>query len=141
MFLSLSFYYTISILFSPGFYRNTTVGAGAWDWGAWIDTSKDGIVQGAAEEVDALTKKVVEHNSITSAMKTKVQVGSALNLDSSKVKTLNTEQIRWEYNYVIGTPLSDYATFLSKWKNNWGGNDLMAEAKTQFIDLGILAEV
>lgn len=122
------------------FYRNTTVGAGAWDWGAWLATTKDGIVQGNVAEVDDMTKKVVEHNSITAAMKTKVQVGSALNLDSSKVRTLNTEQIRWEYNYVVGTPLTDYDKFLNNWKNKWGGNDLMNEAKSQFIDLGILNE-
>ena len=78
--------------------------------------------------------------SKSAAMKTKVQVGSALNLDSSKVKTLNTEQIRWEYNYVVGTPLTDYDKFLNNWKNKWGGNDLMNEAKSQFIDLGILNE-
>ena len=123
------------------FYRNTTVGAGSWDWGAWIATSKDGIVQGNAETVDDLTMKVVEHNAITATMKTKVQIGSALNLDSSYVKTLNTEQIRWEYSYVTGAAnTSSYESFLSNWKAKWGGSTLLAEAKSQFIDLGLLIE-
>ena len=123
------------------FYRNTTEGAGAWDWGAWLATTKDGIVQGNTETVDALTVKVVEHNATTSAMKTKVQVGSALNLDSSVVKTLNTEQIRWEYGYVTGAAnTTSYSVFLNNWKTKWGGNQLIAEAKSQFIDLGILIE-
>ena len=121
------------------YYRATTEGAGAWDWGAWCDTTKDGIVQGGAETPDALTLKVVEHNETTAAMKTKVQVGSALNLDSGAVKTLNTEQIRWEYGYVTGAAnIASYSVFLNNWKTKWGGNTLLEEAKNQFIDLGIL---
>lgn len=101
------------------FYRNTTEGAGAYDWGAWMATSKDGIIQGNTATVDALARKQVEHNSITANMKSKVQIGGSLNLDASKVKELNTQQIRWEYNYVIGGSVDSYATFLTKWKTQW----------------------
>lgn len=124
---------------SNTYYRNTTVGAGAWDWGAWCATSKDGIVQGGTATVDALTIKVVEHNATTAAMKTKVQVGSALNLDSGLVKHLNSEQIHWEYAFVTSAAGTiSYDQFLAKWRNDWGGNTLLAEARQQFIDLGIL---
>lgn len=120
------------------FYRNTTVGAGSWDWGAWIATSKDGIVQGNKAEVDALTKKVVEHNSITASMKTKTQIGSSLNLDGSMIKALNTQQIRWEYNYVIGEKVMSYDNFVRQWKTAWGGDELMKEAERQFAKLGLI---
>ena len=120
------------------FYRNTSAGAGAYDWGAWIATTKDGVIQGTSATVDALTRKVVEHNSITTGMKSKVQIGGSLNLDSSKVKSLNTNQINFEYNYVMGTASDSYDSFLNKWKNSWGGNALLAEAKVQFMQFGLL---
>ncbi|WP_251614771.1 hypothetical protein [Pumilibacter muris] len=120
------------------FYRNTTQGAGAYDWGAWIATTKDGVIQGSTERVDAITKKVVEHNSITSKMKSKVQIGSSLNLDATKVKDLNTNQIRWEYGYVTGAKVDSYATFRNKWKTQWGGDELLEEAERQFKEFGIL---
>lgn len=120
------------------FYRNTTAGAGAWDWGAWLATSRDGIIQGNSHEVSAVTKKIIEHNYITSQMKMKTQVGSSLNLDSSLVKTLNVNQIHWEYNYVVGNKVDDYNIFLDKWKNVWGGDNILNLAKHQFIELGII---
>ncbi len=123
---------------SKSFYRNSTAGAGAYDWGAWIATTKDGVIQGNTEEVGVLTKKVVEHNSITSQMKSKVQIGSSLNLDSSLVKNLNTQQIYWEYNYVTGGSVDSYEKFLNNWKTQWKGDELLAAAKIQFTEFGLI---
>ena len=71
-------------------------------------------------------------------MKSKVQIGSSLNLDATKVKDLNTNQIRWEYGYVTGSKVDSYATFRNKWKTQWGGDELLEEAEKQFKEFGIL---
>ena len=123
----------------PEHYRNTSAGQGAWDWGAWFSNTGDGVIQGTSDIVDDITMKVYEHNMLTSIMAAQVQVGSSLNLDSSLVKTVQTMMENYSYKYVTGqnTGYDSYQSFVNAWKQK-GGDELLADAKEQFKNLGYI---
>lgn len=119
------------------YYRESVGGTGAWDWGAWFSNTNDGVVQGSSDTVTAVTQKVVEHNEKTAQMKTRAQIGAALNLNASTVTTITSKTEAFEYRYVTGQN-NDYDKFLSDWKNNWSGLALLEQARLQFIDYGLI---
>ena len=122
-------------------FRETKGGEGAWDWGAWFSQNTDGVISGNTAEVTAVTMKVIEHNLKTAAMETRVQEGSALKLDVQMVADITKMTAQFEYQYVTRATEESYSSFLSRWKKE-GKEDfglaLLAEAKVQFQELGIL---
>lgn len=121
------------------YYRESVGGTGAWDWGAWFSNTSDGVVQGSSDTVTAVTKKVVEHNVITAQMKTRAQIGAALNLNASTVNTITSKTEAFEFKYVTGKD-TDYNGFLEDWKNSWKGLQLLTQARDQFTELGLIKE-
>lgn len=119
------------------YYRESVGGTGAWDWGAWFSNTSDGVIQGSSDTVTAVTQKVVEHNEKTAQMKTRAQIGAALNLNTSAVTTITSRTETFEYRYVTGQD-TDYEKFLSDWMNSWKGLDLLEQARQQFIDYGLI---
>lgn len=121
-----------------GGYKDTSAGTGAWDWGAWISTTRDGVIQGNEESVSKITQKVIEHNERTALMKTYVEVGNSFVGYAELVQKLRNNQINYEYNYVTGEKVQTYEAFLVSWKTSWGGNTLLEEIEKQFRDYGLL---
>jgi len=121
------------------YYRESTAGAGAWDWGAWIATTHDGVIQGTSGTIDAISLKVIEHTEKTAGMKMKIQIGSALSeLDASRLAELKAKQINYEYNFVTGENVDSYDTFYTKWTTIWGGNELLTAVADEFRDYGLM---
>lgn len=125
------------------YYRESVGGTGAWDWGAWFSSTSDGVVQGSSDTVSDVTIKVVEHNLKTATMKTRAQIGAALNLNASAVKNITDKMQSFEYKYVKRQLNSsdferEYTSFVDKWRNEYKGDTLMLNAKEQFEELGLL---
>ena len=125
------------------YYRESVGGTGAWDWGAWFSSTSDGVVQGSSDTVSDVTIKVVEHNLKTATMKTRAQIGAALNLNASAVKNITDKMQSFEYKYVKRQLNSsdferEYTNFVDKWRNEYKGDTLMLNAKEQFEELGLL---
>lgn len=125
------------------YYRESVGGTGAWDWGAWFSSTSDGVVQGSSDTVSDVTIKVVEHNLKTATMKTRAQIGAALNLNASAVKNITDKMQSFEYKYVKRQLNSsdferEYTNFVDKWRNEYKGDALMLSAKQQFEELGLL---
>ena len=125
------------------YYRESVGGTGAWDWGAWFSSTSDGVVQGSSDTVSDVTIKVVEHNLKTATMKTRAQIGAALNLNASAVKNITDKMQSFEYKYVKRQLNSsdferEYTNFVDKWRNEYKGDTLMLSAKEQFEELGLL---
>lgn len=125
------------------YYRESVGGTGAWDWGAWFSSTSDGVVQGSSDTVSDVTIKVVEHNLKTATMKTRAQIGAALNLNASAVKNITDKMQSFEYKYVKRQLNSsdferEYTSFVDKWRNEYKGDTLMLSAKEQFEELGLL---
>jgi len=108
---------------------------GAWDWGSWFSRTSDGIVQGTTPNITDITKKIVALDKKTADMKTRPQIGSLLQLDAVTLDSLTRLTNQFEYKYVTGAT-TDYDAFVEQWKSS-GGNDIIAEAKKQFLALGI----
>lgn len=126
---------------SKPYYRETTAGAGAWDWGAWISTTHDGVIQGNNPDITEIARKVIEHNEKTANMKQRIQVGSMLiDVDSAKIAEIRAKQINYEYNYVTGENVKSYDSFLNDWRNSWGGNKLMADFEEIFRQYGLIKD-
>lgn len=121
------------------YYRETTAGAGAWDWGAWISTTYDGVIQGNTETIDKITEKVIEHNEKTANMKQTIQIGSMLiEVDATKIAEMKAKQINYEYNFVTGERVDTYEVFRNKWFNDWGGKTLFQSFETVFSKYGLM---
>ena len=126
---------------SHPYYRETTAGAGAWDWGAWISTTYDGVIQGNTTEINDITRKVIEHNEITANMKQRKQIGSMLiDVDATKIAEIRAKQINYEYNYVTGENVKSYDSFYNDWYNVWGGRNLLADFENIFREYGLLKD-
>ncbi len=124
---------------SKPYYRETTAGAGAWDWGAWISTTYDGVIQGNTSGITDITRKVIEHNEITAAMKQKTQIGSMLiEVDSTKIAEIRAKQINYEYNFVTGENVKSYNDFYYDWYNLWGGKQLLSDFEKIFKEYGLI---
>ena len=88
-------------------YRETSAGVGAWDWGAWFSTSNDGIIQGESQTIDPIVLKSVEHNMATAGYSKRLQEGSFVHLDTTKINTIKTELVDFMYTYVTRDPSLD----------------------------------
>ena len=120
------------------YYRESSVGQGAWDWGAWFSTTGDGVIQGTGSTVDDIALKVYEHNAVTSNMPTQVQIGASLYLDATLINDITAKTNNYAYKYVTGqsTGYSTYEEFVQTWLKSWHGQELMDEALVQFKELG-----
>lgn len=121
-------------------YRETSAGVGAWDWGAWFSTSNDGIIQGESQTIDPIVLKSVEHNMATAGYSKRLQEGSFVHLDTTKINNIKTELVDFMYKYVTRDPSLDMTIpqFENYFKNNLYGTELLNEATEQFKELGFI---
>lgn len=112
--------------------------SGAWDWGAWISSSYDGVVQGTDKEITSITLKVAEHNLKTATYKTTPQIGEFLTLDSGKVTDVVADMVSFAYKYATRTTDKTVAAYCAEMNARVDFKSLLAEAENQFRTLGLL---
>lgn len=112
--------------------------SGAWDWGAWISSSYDGVVQGTDKEITSITLKVAEHNLKTATYKTTPQIGEFLTLDSGKVTDVVADMVSFAYKYATRTTEKTVAGYCAEMNARADFKSLLAEAENQFRTLGLL---
>ena len=112
--------------------------SGAWDWGAWISSSYDGVVQGTSEEITGVILKVAEHDLKTATFKTTPQIGEFLDLDSSKVNDVVADMVSFAYKYATRQTNTSVADYCRSIKTNASMRSLKEEAGDQFKKLGLI---
>lgn len=111
--------------------------SGAWDWGVWISSSYDGVVQGTEEGVTKITMKVAEHNLKTATYKVTPQIGEYLTIDSAKVNDMVLDMASFAYMYATRQTSTTVAEYCGKWRTQLKGDEMLAEAAAQFTALGL----
>lgn len=111
---------------------------GAWDWGAWISSSYDGVVQGLTKDITSITLKVAEHNLKTATYKTTPQIGEYLTLDSSLITDMTLDMASFAYKYATGTASKTVSDYCDYWKTSLKGNELLQQAAQQYKALGLM---
>ena len=111
---------------------------GAWDWGAWISSSYDGVVQGLTKDITSITLKVAEHNLKTATYKTTPQIGEYLTLDSSLITDMTLDMASFAYKYATGTASKTVSEYCDYWKTSLKGNELLQQAAQQYKALGLM---
>ena len=111
---------------------------GAWDWGAWISSSYDGVVQGSTKDITSITLKVAEHNLKTATYKTTPQIGEYLTLDSSLITDMTLDMASFAYKYATGTASKTVSVYCDYWKTSLKGNELLQQAAQQYKALGLM---
>ncbi len=112
---------------------------GAWDWGAWISSSYDGVVQGTDPEITEITMKVAQHDMQTAEFNTTPQIGEFLILDDSIVSDMVSDMVSFARKYVTreaGTP--SVADYCQTWRTKLKGDWMIQEATTQYKALGLM---
>lgn len=112
--------------------------SGAWDWGAWISSSYDGVVQGTDKEITSITLKVAEHNLKTATYKTTPQIGEFLILDSGKVNDVLADMVSFAYKYATRATDKSVAAYMAELNAREDFKSLLAGAETQFKTLGLM---
>ncbi len=130
-----------AILAGPGSerYRSAENFLGAADWGKWMSTRADFTIFTPATSVAELPATVygeIELNNGALKEDTYPPDARFLHLDKTVVAELDTLVAEFEYKYIVGET-DDYAGFEKKWRQA-GGDKLLADAKAQFIELGMM---
>lgn len=112
--------------------------SGAWDWGAWISSSYDGVVQGNDNEVTKITLKVAEHNLKTATYKTTPQIGEFLILDSGMVNDVLADMVSFAYKYATRSTTQSVTEYCNALNNRDDFKSLLTEAEKQFKELGLM---
>ena len=112
--------------------------SGAWDWGAWISSSWDGVVSGTTEDITTITMKVAEHDIKTASYESTPQIGAYLILDSSLITDMVLDMASFAYKYATGTTTMTVEEYCQKWRTQLKGNQLLVEAEQQFKTLGLM---
>lgn len=112
--------------------------SGAWDWGAWISSSYDGVVQGVSEAITNVTLKVAEHDLKTATYNTTPQIGEYLVLDSAIITDMVLDMASFSYKYATGGTSMTVSEYCEKWKTELKGDQLLAQAEQQFKALGLM---
>ena len=111
--------------------------SGAWDWGAWISSSYDGVVQGMTDEITSITLKVAEHNLKTATYNITPQIGEYLTLDSSIITDMVLDMASFSYRYATRQTTETVASYNQKWLTTLKGQQLLDQAEAQFKALGL----
>ncbi|MBQ2712981.1 MAG: hypothetical protein IJF71_06325 [Clostridia bacterium] len=124
-------------------YRESNTGA--WDWGAWISSSQDGVVQGNVPEITDITLKVAEHDLKTATYKRTPQIGEYIVLtntslvSTAELNEMVSDMVAFAYRYA--TRASDAGTveaYVNRWKTTLKGSAMLEEVKKQYIALGLM---
>lgn len=130
-----------AVMFAPDakVYRSAEGFLGSADWGRFNSTRADFVIGAKATSVDDLPGTVyqeIELNNAGIAEPTYAPDARFIHLDKTVVGELETLLAEFEYKYIMGET-DDYAGFEKKWRQA-GGDELLAEAKAQFMQMGMM---
>jgi putative aldouronate transport system substrate-binding protein len=107
---------------------------GAWDYGTWIATGNDKVLQGSADAPGKVQEKGVQLDQETIQQPVYPDFQSLLNLDPQLLSDVSTLQSQFDIKYILGE-VKDYETFKTKWLSS-GGQQLLDSATEQYKKLG-----
>ena len=110
--------------------------AGAADYGAWIATNADLVMEGRAHTVPAVVNVQMTQRTKASAAKRYTGESQLLNLDQQIITDLTTMRDTFEMNYVLGID-ANWDGYVQRWRS-MGGDKMIAQATEQFKALGLI---
>jgi putative aldouronate transport system substrate-binding protein len=108
---------------------------GAFDWGTWIATSADRVLESHNPQPGASDKKQLELDNAAIAMETYTNYMDLLTLDAQTMSDLTKMQNEFDIGYILGQT-DDYEGFKQRWLAA-GGQKLLDSATQQFAELGL----
>lgn len=107
---------------------------GAWDYGTWIATGNDRVLQASAPEPGAVHQKMMQLDQETVEQPAYPDFQSLLTLDTQLLNDLTVLQNEFDINYILGTD-TNYEAFKSRWLKA-GGQQLLDSATEQYKEMG-----
>ncbi|MCD9020386.1 extracellular solute-binding protein [Cohnella silvisoli] len=109
---------------------------GAYDWGTWVSTGLDGVVESTNEQPGESDKKQMRLDSETKQMPANPNDMALLSLDPQIVSDLDTLQNEFDIKYILGGT-KDYDGFVEQWLKT-GGQTLLDQATEQYTAAGLI---
>ncbi|MFD0714664.1 hypothetical protein [Paenibacillus sp. GCM10027626] len=109
---------------------------GAWDYGTWIATNRDQVLQTPSKEPGPVEKTMIELDQKATAAETYKNYEAFLTLDPQLISDVGKLQQEFDIKYVLGES-TDYEGFVKNWLAS-GGQQLLDQAKEQFTAAGQL---
>jgi putative aldouronate transport system substrate-binding protein len=109
---------------------------GAWDYGTWISTSRDMVLQSTADEPNKTGMKQLELDNKAKGYTASSNYNDLLKLDAQLISDAAKVLEEFEIKYILGKE-TDYDKFVNTWKKA-GGERLLEEAEKQFKEMGLI---
>ncbi|MFB9276770.1 extracellular solute-binding protein [Cohnella cellulosilytica] len=109
---------------------------GAYDWGTWVATGQDGVVESMNEQPGDSDIKQMRLDLEAMKMPANPNDMSVLSLDAQLKSDLETMQNEFDIKYILGGT-SDYDGFVQQWLAS-GGQQLLDQATEQFKQAGLI---
>lgn len=109
---------------------------GAYDWGTWVATGRDGVVESTNEQPGESDKKQMRLDRETMQMPANPNDLAVLSLDPQIVSDLEKLQNEFDIKYILGGT-TDYDGFVKQWLAS-GGQTLLDNATEQFKTAGLI---
>ncbi len=109
---------------------------GAWDYGTWIATNLDNVLQSSADEAGKVEEKMYELDKETMVTPRYSDFESLLTLDPQLMSDVTKLQNEFDIKYVLGSD-KDYEAFKTRWLKA-GGQQLLDSVTEQYQALGYI---
>ncbi len=109
---------------------------GAWDYGTWVATGRDKVIQSTADEPNATGLKQLELDDKARSYLGSPNFNDLLVLDPQLVSDITKVTDEFEIKYILGKE-TDYDKFVDNWKKA-GGQRLLEEAEKQFKAMDLI---
>ncbi|OXS54203.1 hypothetical protein B1A99_26800 [Cohnella sp. CIP 111063] len=109
---------------------------GAWDYGTWIGTSRDKVLQSTADEPNATGMKQLELDEKAKGFEATKNYNDLLELDPQLVSDITKMTEEFQIKYILGKE-TDYDKFVANWKKA-GGERLLEDAEKQFKAMNLI---
>jgi len=109
---------------------------GAWDYGTWISTSRDKVLQSTADAPNATGMKQLELDEKAKGYTVSPNFNDLLELDPQLVSEVAKVTEEFQIKYILGKE-TDYDKFVETWKKA-GGQRLLEEAEKQFKAMNLI---
>ncbi|MCU6711977.1 extracellular solute-binding protein [Paenibacillus sp. J5C_2022] len=109
---------------------------GAWDYGTWISTSRDKVLQSNSEEPNETGMKQLELDEMARSFADSPNFNDQLKLDPQLVSDVSKMTEEFQIKYILGEK-TDYDQFIEDWLKA-GGQKLLDEAESQFKSMNLI---
>ncbi|XID90209.1 extracellular solute-binding protein [Paenibacillaceae bacterium WGS1546] len=109
---------------------------GAWDYGTWIGTSRDKVIQSTADEPNAAGMKQLELDEKAKGFTVSPNYNDLLELNPQLISDVGRVTEEFQIKYILGKE-TDYDKFVDSWMKA-GGKQLLEEADKQFKAMGLI---